>query len=273
MKECETGPATEQAAPPIQLALIGYGKMGRTIERLALEQGDTIAGIIEQDTAEEEVYSILERAEVAIEFTTPSSAVNNILCCFQAQRPVVCGTTGWYERIGELQQYALEHQNAALIYGPNFSIGVNLFFAVNDRLGRLATHYPHYQVAVSETHHVHKLDAPSGTAIRLAESYIGPESPYNTWKLVKSLPVERNTKKENKCDKNGSTLPVEAIREGEVNGKHRVILTGPYDRIALEHEAYSREGFAQGALMAAHHLATKNLTGIHTFYDSFFKNQ
>jgi 4-hydroxy-tetrahydrodipicolinate reductase len=225
----------------MKIALIGYGKMGKTIEALALADGLEIALTIDADSTTLLTSGALTHCDVAIEFSRPDTAVENILHCFRAGIPVVVGTTGWLDKLTEVNSACKKH-NGALFYASNFSIGVNLFFEINKRLAALMNQHPEYtSVFVHETHHVHKLDAPSGTAISIANQLVHGMERFNKWE---SHPFN---------DKQESTesLPVYYTREDEVPGTHTVHYSSPVDEIEITHKAYSRDGFARGALTAA----------------------
>lgn len=214
----------------MKIAIIGYGKMGKTIEKLALEKGHTIVYKSSQEIEEGDI----SQADVAIEFSSPKSAANNILSCFEKQIPVICGTTGWLDRLDEIVKACAEN-DSAFLYASNFSLGVNIFFHINEVLAKLMKDYPSYNVEISEIHHTEKLDAPSGTAISLANQIIA-ESELETWSLDK--------KEENK-------LPIYAFREEDVKGTHTVTYSSDIDDIKISHEAHTRDGFALGAILAA----------------------
>ena len=229
----------------MNLALIGYGKMGHIIEQVARRRGHDIVCIIDRDNTSDFLSSAFSQADVAIEFSTPATAEANIRAAWLAGVPVVCGTTGWnVSRLRDELCDAAEccqTDKRALLWSSNFSVGVNIFFALNKRLADLLADYPDYQPSITETHHIHKLDAPSGTAKTLAED------------------IERF-----KLQVSGikSQVPIESIREGEVPGIHTVTWDSPVDTISITHSAKSREGFALGAVLAAEWL--KGKTGWHT---------
>ena len=220
----------------MKIALIGYGKMGRIIEKTALTRGHEIVLKIDLDNQEKLTTENLKKADVAIEFTTPASAVPNYRKCFEAEIPVISGTTGWLghkeEVIREMQKY-----DGTFFYASNFSLGVNLFFALNKKLAALMATRPEYDVSMEEVHHTQKLDAPSGTAISLAEDLFEIYPGKKSWTLE---PPEQNDQ-----------LQITAIREGQVPGIHRVKYESDVDHILIEHSARSREGFAVGAVLAA----------------------
>lgn len=224
----------------LNIALIGYGKMGKAIETIARERGHRIAAIIRRENHEQLQSLSPQNTDVAIEFTTPESAFANIRQCLQQQVPVVSGSTGWLEHLPEVKQLIESHQTP-FFYAPNFSIGVNLFFLINRLTARLMSTQPQYEVSMEEVHHVHKKDAPSGTAIRLAEDILAHYPEKEGWALAgEALPRQ---------------LPIEAKRIDEVPGTHIVRYRSSDDLIELKHEAFSRHGFAYGAVLAAEFLA------------------
>ena len=215
----------------MKIAIVGYGKMGKIIAEIAEKRGhEIVAKLSETPTIEN-----LNGAEVAIEFSNPEVAFNNIKVCLENKIPVICGTTGWLAQKPEIEQIAVEN-NTAFLYGSNFSLGVNLFFALNEKLADLMKNFSNYQVQLEEIHHIHKLDAPSGTAISLAEGIIKNDSRFDAWKLDET--------KENQ-------LGIFAIREDEVPGTHSVFYKSEVDEIEIKHTAFNRNGFAIGAVIAA----------------------
>ncbi len=220
----------------MKIALIGYGKMGHEIEKVALERGHEIVCIIDENEEQKFDSPHFKSADVAIEFTSPKSAVGNYLKAFAANVPVVSGTTGWLERLDEIKS-ACENENKTFFYASNFSLGVNIFFALNKHLAKIMNRFPDYDVRMEETHHIHKLDAPSGTAITLAEGILENFENKTSWKL-------------NETD-NEEDLKIESFREGEVPGIHTVIYESEADTIRITHDAKSRRGFALGAVLAA----------------------
>ena len=220
----------------MKIALIGYGKMGHIIESIALQRGHEIVCIIDKDNTDDFSCEAFASADVAIEFTTPHTAEQNIQSAWKAGVPVVCGTTGW--NVEAMRQEAMR-RNVGLMWSSNYSIGVNLLFAMNQRLADLLKPYPDYQPHITEVHHIHKLDAPSGTAKTLQEA-IGSDR----------LKVE----------------DIQSIREGEVPGLHTVTWDSAIDTITLSHNAKSREGFALGAVIAAEWMKDKK--GWHTFAEA-----
>ncbi|RFN57774.1 4-hydroxy-tetrahydrodipicolinate reductase [Marixanthomonas ophiurae] len=229
----------------MKLALLGYGKMGKTIEKLAIDKGHEIVYKLSSDFEE----GTLENADAAIEFSVPEAAVENITRCFKEGIPVVCGTTGWLDDYKKVLKKC-EDRNARFIYASNFSVGVNLFFSINDYVAKLMAPWDEYDVSVEEIHHTQKKDAPSGTAITIAEGII------------------KNTGKENwKLDETSEkTIPITAKREGDVKGTHSVEYSSKIDTISIKHEAHTRDGFAKGAILAAEWLAKKE-SGVYTMKD------
>jgi len=223
----------------MKIALIGYGKMGRIIEQIALQRGHTIVAAIDINNQDDIHSEAFLSADVAIEFTTPATAYDNYQRCFAAGIPVVTGTTGWTKRIGEIKKQC-EEEGKTFFYASNFSIGVNILFAVNRFLAKIMNQFPAYDVDMTEIHHIHKLDAPSGTAITLAEGILGEMSRKETWLLVRE--GEMNNPEE---------LLISALREDEVPGTHEVRYDSSVDTITIRHEAKSRAGFALGAVLAA----------------------
>lgn len=233
----------------MKFALIGYGKMGKTIEQVILEQNpadEVVLKISEENIAEFTVEN-LRRADVAIEFTQPDSAVSNIYKCFEAGVPVVVGTTAWLHQLPEVKKKR-EELNGTLFFSPNFSIGVNIFWEVNRRLAQLMNAQPQYSVSMEEIHHTEKKDAPSGTAVKTAEVMLEELKSYSGWALVESSAVSRQPSTE---------LPIIAKREPNVPGTHIVTYTSSVDFIEIKHEAKSRRGFAEGAVLAARWLVGK----------------
>ena len=226
----------------MKIALIGYGKMGKTIEQIALNRGHQIVSIVDINNPEEFQSANFKSADVAIEFTTPATAFDNYMKSFAAGVPVVSGTTGWLDRISEIKEKC-EKEGKTFFYASNFSIGVNIFFALNKYLAKIMNNFPSYNISMTETHHIHKLDAPSGTAITLAEGIIENVDRKDRWTLETA---EQPT-----------DLPIHAIREGEVPVIHEVTYESDVDYISIKHDAKSRAGFALGAVVAAEFTAGK----------------
>jgi len=229
----------------MKIAIIGYGKMGRIIEQIAIQRGHTIVSTIDIDNQDDFSSDDFRSADVAIEFTTPSTAYENYQRCFAAGVPVVSGTTGCTHLLGDIIKQC-EDGGKTCFYASNFSIGVNIVFAVNSYLAKLMNHYPEYDVNLTEIHHIHKLDAPSGTAITIAEGILNEIDRKQSWHL--SQPED---------EYNPVELTIKALREGEVPGIHEVRYDSAVDAITLRHEAKNRTGFAFGAVLAAEFTAGK----------------
>ncbi|MFB3389055.1 4-hydroxy-tetrahydrodipicolinate reductase [Flavobacterium sp. LAR06] len=228
----------------MKIALLGYGKMGKVIERIALERGHEI--VLKKD--ETNTFDGLSTADVAIDFSVPTAAVDNISNCFHANVPVVSGTTGWLEHFDEMVALCNEKQGG-FISSSNFSLGVNIFFELNEYLAKIMSQFDSYKVTMEEIHHTQKLDAPSGTAISLAKGVI-ENSNYTKWTLDEAKTNE---------------IHIEAKRIGDVPGTHTVTYDSIVDSIELKHTAHNREGFALGAVIAAEWLAGKK--GIYNMKD------
>jgi 4-hydroxy-tetrahydrodipicolinate reductase len=228
----------------MKIALLGYGKMGQTIERIALERGHEI--VLKKD--EFNTYEGLSNADVAIDFSIPAVAVDNISSCFYANVPVISGTTGWLDRYDEMVALCQE-KKGAFISSSNFSLGVNLFFELNEYLAKMMSKFGSYSVEMEEIHHTQKLDAPSGTAISLAKGVI-ENSGYTNWTLENPEPNE---------------IHIEAIRTENVSGTHTVTYNSTVDTIEIKHTAHNRDGFALGAVIAAEWIVGKH--GVFTMKD------
>ena len=215
----------------MKIALVGYGKMGKIIGEIAESRGhEVVAKLNESPTLEN-----LNNPDVVIEFSNPEVAFNNIKICLENKIPVVCGTTGWLDQKPEIEKIATENETAFL-YGSNFSLGVNLFFALNEKLADLMKSFSEHKVQLEEIHHTHKKDAPSGTAISLAEGIIKNDHRFDAWKLDETK---------------GNELGIFAIREDEVPGTHSIFYRSEVDEIEIKHTAFNRNGFALGAVIAA----------------------
>ena len=235
----------------MKIALIGYGKMGRMIEEIALSRGHEIVSIIDIDNQEEFESAAFASADVAIEFTTPWTAYDNYLKAWQAGVKVVSGSTGWMKEHGDDVKQACE-QGKTLFWASNFSVGVAIFSAVNAYLAKIMNRFEQYDVNMVETHHVHKLDAPSGTAITLAEQIVENLDRKERWGLHETAP---------------KVLRIDDIRRAEVPGIHSITYDSPEDMITITHDAHSRRGFALGAVLAAEY--TKDHSGLLTMKDLF----
>lgn len=224
----------------MKIALVGYGKMGREIERIALQRGHSIVSIIDIHNTEEFESPTFKSADVAIEFSRPDAAMNNYRRCFEAGVPVVSGTTGWLEHLDEIKQAC--NRGNTFFYASNFSLGANLFFALNKRLAEMMNAFPMYEVSMKEIHHTQKLDAPSGTAISLAEDVISRLDRKQRW-------VEGPSS-------NPEALGIVSERIGDEPGYHEVVYDSEVDTIRISHNAKNRQGLALGAVLAAEFTAT-----------------
>jgi len=220
----------------MKIALIGYGKMGKEIEKVAISRGHEIVVRIDPIAGEDFNSQIFPSADIAIEFTTPETALNNYRECFKHNIPVVSGTTGWLKNIDEIKEWC-EKKGQTFFYASNFSIGVNLFFELNSYLAQIMNGFSEYEINISETHHTQKKDAPSGTAITLAE------------KIIQN--IDRKTKWELNNQSTEKKIEIQSFREGETVGIHTVRYESPVDIIEIKHSAKSRSGFANGAILAA----------------------
>jgi 4-hydroxy-tetrahydrodipicolinate reductase len=243
----------------MKIALLGYGKMGRIIEQFALDRGHEIVLKIDENSLDQRTKENLQNADIAIDFSTPNSVISNINCCFEAGLPLVVGTTGWYDQLAEIKEECLATGNA-LLYASNFSVGVNVFFFVNEVLSKIMNRYPQYDVLVEEIHHTQKLDSPSGTAITIAEGILEGLDRKKTWvnELVGNG-EELVTKPEQ--------LLIESHRIEDVPGTHTVVYSSEVDDIEFKHKAHGRAGFALGAVLAAEWLQGKK--GFYTVKDMF----
>ncbi len=233
----------------MNIALLGYGKMGKEIEAIALQRKHTIVLKVDETNSSTITSKELQQADVAIEFSTPHTVIQNIKKCFEAQVPVVVGTTGWYEHFEEIQNECLQ-KNGTLFHATNFSLGVNLFMKVNSYLAEMMNKYNDYNVSMDEIHHIHKLDKPSGTAITLANQIIEKIERKKNWSITEN---------------NSETLFINDIREGEVPGTHIIKYQSEVDDIEIMHKAHNRKGFALGAVVAAEF--AHNKTGVFTMAD------
>ena len=224
----------------MKIALIGYGKMGKEIEQIALSRGHAIVLKIDIQNQGEITTENLSNADVVIEFTGPETAVSNYLRCFEAGVPVVSGTTGWLERRTEVEN-ACRAKEGCFFYASNFSLGVNIFFTLNKYLAKIMKEFPQYDVSMTEVHHTQKLDAPSGTAITLAEDLLTFNDTKTSWTI--------NEEHAN------NQLHIKPIREGQVPGIHTIKYDSEVDYIEITHSAYNRKGFAFGAVLAAEYSA------------------
>lgn len=242
----------------MKIALTGYGKMGHMIEKIAQQRGHEVVCVIDKDNTSDFDSDAFRSADCVIEFSTPATAVENIRNSFSQGVPVVCGTTGWTDAMPEIKEIC-DNGNGTFLFASNFSVGVNIFMAVNRYLARIMNAYPQYKPHMVETHHIHKLDHPSGTAITLADEIISATDRIGAW-------MEPDDSRMNDADRN-TILEIDHIRQGEVPGIHTIDWDSDVDTITISHSAKSREGFALGAVIAAEWLADKK--GFHTIGEVF----
>lgn len=234
----------------MKIGIIGYGKMGKAIEQLALQRGHNIAVIVDENNSEDIAAQLKGKVDVAIEFTTPESGKNNVFDCIEAGIPIVSGTTGWNVVDDEMQKIC-EEKSTSFFFASNFSIGVNIFMQINEKLASLLSDFESYNARMQEAHHIHKLDEPSGTAISLAKGIFKNNKKYVNWEL-KPVKDIRN-------------LEIESFREGEIIGDHKIIWDSEIDTIEISHSAKNRTGFALGAVLAAEFVYGK--TGFYNMHD------
>ncbi len=237
----------------MRIALLGYGKMNQLIEKMALAQGHLIGLKINSENIADLNPQNLAKIDIAIDFSSPVVVLNNIEICIKNNLPVVVGTTAWLEYLPTVQKWVSEYK-ASLFYASNFSLGVNILFKINALLAQLLAQNADYRIEMTEIHHVHKLDSPSGTAIELAKAWINPHSRFDAWALAANINHNHN-----------NPLIINALRQPEVVGTHILTATSEIDTMTISHQAHSRQGFAQGALAAAAWLKDKN--GIFTMDD------
>jgi 4-hydroxy-tetrahydrodipicolinate reductase len=230
------------AIQPLRIALIGYGKMGKAIEEIALQRGHKIILTIDYDNQSDLNHGKLQQADVAIEFTGPHTAFENVKKCIEENLPVVCGSTGWTDRLDELKKLT-EEKNSTFIYSSNFSVGVNIFFEVNKKLAALMAPHLEYEVILEEIHHTQKKDAPSGTAITLAEQVLAE--------------IKRKKRWVNELSDHPEDLEIISQRVDTTPGTHSVKYSSAIDNIEIIHTAHNRKGFALGAVIAAEFIAGK----------------
>ena len=249
----------------MKIALIGYGKMGKMIEQIAISRGHEIVSVIDIDNQEDFNSDAFKSADVAIEFTAPHVAYSNYLKAWAAGVKVVSGSTGWLKEHGDDVRKACEEEGKTLFWASNFSVGVAIFSAVSKYLAKIMNGFPQYDVSMEEVHHIHKLDHPSGTAITLAEGVISQLDRKDGWTVgeVHNLDGTVDGTKDQPADK----LRIDSIRRGEVPGIHSLTYDSEADCITITHDAHSRQGFALGAVLAAEY--TKDHTGLLTTDDLF----
>ena len=231
----------------MKIAIIGYGKMGKAIEQIAKQRNHEIAIIIDKN---DDVNSLKnQKVDVAIEFSTPETAYQNIITCLNSNIPIVIGTTGWLDKYAEVENLCKE-KNSSFIFASNYSIGANIYFEINRKLAKIMNNQSNFEVSIDETHHIHKLDAPSGTAISIANDIIQEIDRKNNWTMENA---------------NENSIHINAYREGEVFGNHTVNYESENDIIEITHKAKSRNGLAFGAVVAAEYIHNKK--GIFTMKD------
>jgi len=235
----------------MRIVLFGYGKMGKEIEKIALQRGHEIVGIVNRANPKEKLE--LKNVDAVIEFTAPDLAESHIRFCLENNLNVVVGTTGWYTKLDALTDLC-KTKHGAFLHATNFSIGVNIFFAINKYLAKIMNQFPEYKASVTEIHHTQKLDSPSGTGISIAEQIIDHHNTYQNWENVKKSQIPNNT-----------TLSIESLRLPDVPGTHEVKYESEIDTIEMKHTAHSRKGFALGSVLAAEWLQNKK--GVFTMND------
>lgn len=245
----------------MKIALLGYGKMGKMIESIALDRNHEIVLKIDDKNTHELTIENLKKADVAIEFSTPNTVLDNIEKCIAAGVPIVVGTTGWYGQLQKVKDACIE-ANSTVMYGSNFSVGVNIFFQISKSAARIMNKFSEqYDVGLEEIHHIHKLDSPSGTAITIAEDILEEFKKKTEWVDVSATATDVTLHKP-------EHLIIESYREGEVPGTHAVIYDSDVDRIEFKHIAHGRQGFALGAVLAAEWLeGKKGFYSVKEMYD------
>ena len=239
----------------MKIAILGYGKMGQIIEKIAQERGHNILLKINQHNIDELSIENLKKADVVIDFSTPESAKTNIILSIDANKPIISGTTGWLDDYNEVKDYCIKN-DGAFLYASNFSLGVNLFFELNKNLAKLMKKHQQYQINLTEFHHIEKLDTPSGTAISLAEQIISESDIKNKWTL--------------NSENSDEEINIDAQRKGNITGTHNVNYKSKTDSISIIHEAHSRNGFALGAIIAAEWIISKK--GVFSMHDVLFSS-
>ncbi len=240
----------------MNIIISGYGKMGKEVEKQAQIRGHNIVAIFDHKKDWESLTEVSKKADVVIDFTFPETATDNIKQCFSSHIPIVVGTTGWLEQLDEITTLC-EKEKGTLFYAPNFSIGMNLFFEINKKLAQLMRHHSEYQLSIEEHHHIHKKDAPSGTAVSIAQQIIEHSDYYQDFYLT-----EHETKQTD------NKIPIKSVREADVKGTHIVSYTSDIDDIVITHQAKSRKGFAVGAVLAAEFSCHRQ--GVFTMKDLLF---
>ena len=256
----------------MKIALLGYGKMGQAIETIATGRGHEVLVAIDNEKDWTEQYDLLKSCDVAVDFSMPSTAVENIRKCFALQLPVVVGTTGWYDHLPDLVDEC-NKTGQSLFVASNFSIGMNIMFELNRRLAQLMNGRDEYAVSIAETHHIHKLDAPSGTAITLANEAIANLEQKSRWTLNGELWIggdnqvdeAKSTQPQDRETLPTEVIPILSVRQAEEPGTHTVVYDSDIDTLLVSHRAKSRKGLALGAVMAAEFLNGKK--GYYTMQD------
>lgn len=249
----------------MKIALIGYGKMGRMIEQIALQRGHEIVCVIDVDNLQDFDSDAFRSADVAIEFTCPQAAYGNYIKCFEQGVKLVSGSTGWLDEHGQEIKDLCTNGGKTLFWSSNFSLGVAIFSAVNRYLAKIMNNFPGYDVTMEETHHIHKLDAPSGTAITLAEDILDNLNRKSQWVKGTLLAADGTLTGTTECLAN--ELPISSIRRDEVPGIHSITYNSEADQITITHDAHSRKGFALGAVLAAEYTANhEGLLGMNDLF-------
>lgn len=257
--------AKEKIRKKMKIALIGYGKMGKMIEQIAISRGHEIVSVIDIDNQEDFESEAFKSADVAIEFTAPHVAYGNYLKAWKAGVKVVSGSTGWLKEHGDDVRRACEQEGKTLFWASNFSVGVAIFSAVNKYLAKIMNGFPQYDVSMEEVHHIHKLDHPSGTAITLAEGVVSQLDRKDGWTVGEVHNPDGTV--DGSADQPANLLRIDSIRRGEVPGIHSIRYDSEADCITITHDAHSRKGFALGAVLAAEY--TKDHTGLLSTDDLF----
>lgn len=226
----------------MNIAIIGYGKMGKELEKLIDKSKHKVCSIIDSEEEWIENKDELEKADVAIEFSTPETVISNIKQCFSLNLPIIVGTTGWNDKVEEIKSLCIS-QNQSLVWGANYSIGVNVFFSINKKLAELTSNFPEFDVEIEETHHTSKIDSPSGTAIKLANDILSVSTHKDVWV--------------NEFDSKSNSLSILSRRISNTPGTHVVSYTSANESIEIKHIAFNRKSFAKGALLAAEWIIDK----------------
>ena len=239
----------------MKIAILGYGKMGKAIEKIALERGHTIVLKINTENCNSLKIESFKQVDLAIDFSTPTTAKQNIEFALRSKTPIISGTTGWLRDLDEIEKLCIS-ENAAFLYASNFSLGVNLFFELNNNLAQLMSKHSQYSINLEEIHHTQKLDAPSGTAITIAEQIISNNNDFTKWTLTEPTKPEE--------------LLINTLRKNTVPGTHQVNYESEIDTISIKHKAHSRKGFALGAVIAAEWILNKK--GVFSMKDVLFSD-